>query len=135
MSMPFDPHACIATLSPPPIHTFLGGKLEQFDVEQQHMQFSYQARPEFANPMGQLQGGMLSAMLDDAMGLFAYIGHEAQPAATVNMTVNFLRPTQLAQVDVEVYFVRRGRKISNIEAIARQQGKEVGKVSAVFTVV
>lgn len=133
--MSVDYQAIINDLVAPPIHTFLGGKIEHFDAEQTLMRVSYQSRAEFANPMGMLQGGMLSAMLDDAMGLFAFIGHDAQPAATVNMTVNFLRPTQLKQVDVEVYFVRRGRKISNLEAIAWQDGKQVAKVAAVFTVI
>lgn len=133
--MSVDYQAIINDLVAPPIHTFLGGKIEHFDAEQTLMRVSYQSRAEFANPMGMLQGGMLSAMLDDAMGLFAFIGHDAQPAATINMTVNFLRPTQLKQVDVEVYFVRRGRKISNLEAIAWQDGKQVAKVAAVFTVI
>ena len=127
--------AIVDNLVPAPIHTFLGGKIEHFDAKTMQMRLSYQSRAEFANPMGTLQGGILSAMLDDAMGVFAFVGHDAQPAATINMTVNFLRPTALKQVDVEVYFVRRGRKISNLEAIATQEGKQVGKVSAVFTVV
>ena len=133
--MSFDANAFIAQLTPPPVHRFLGGRFEQFDADELRLKLSYQSRAEFANPMGHLQGGLLSAMLDDAMGLFALIGHEGQPAATVNMTVNFLRPTALKQVDVEVYFVRRGRKISNLEAIATQDGKEVAKVSGVFTVI
>lgn len=133
--MSFDYQALVDSLTAPPIHQHLGGKFEKFDCENMRLSLSYQAQPTFANPMGHLQGGMLSAMLDDAMGLFAFIGHQGQPAATVNMTVNFLRPTQIAAVNVDVYFVRQGRKISNIEAIAYQNGKEVAKASAVFTVV
>lgn len=133
--MKFDAQAFIEQFTPPPIHIFLGGQLEHFDSVTQRLYLSYQSRPEFSNPMGHLQGGMLAAMLDDAMGVFALIGHEGKPAATVSMTVGFLRPTQLAEVKVEVYFVRQGRKISNIEAIAYQKEKELAKISAIFTVV
>lgn len=134
--MSFDINAFMEKVTPPPIHTFLGGKVEK--VEQENgwkAVISYQPRPEFANPMGHLQGGMLCSMLDDAMGLFAIIAQEGTPSATITMNVSFLRPCQLRQVNVDVYFVRKGRKFSNIESIAYQDGKEVGKASAVFTVI
>ncbi len=86
--------------------------------------------------MGHVQGrGVLRSMLDDAMGLFAIIAQEGQPAGTVTMNVSFLRPCNIAPVEVEVYFVRQGRRISNIESVAYQNGKEVGKASAGFTLV
>ncbi|MCO8066768.1 PaaI family thioesterase [Acinetobacter schindleri] len=123
-------------LTPPPIHTFLGGKVEKVQQENGWKAvISYQPRPEFANPMGHLQGGMLCSMLDDAMGLFAIIAQEGTPSATITINVSFLRPCHIAPVEVEVYFVRQGRRISNIESVAYQNGKEVGKASAAFTIV
>lgn len=134
--MSFDVNAFLDKMTPPPIHVLLGGKVEK--VEQDtgwKVVVSYQPRPEFANPMGHVQGGMLCSMLDDAMGLFAIIAQEGTPSATVTINVSFLRPCQIAPVQVEVYFVRQGRRISNIESVAYQNGKEVGKASAAFTVV
>lgn len=134
--MSFDVNAFLEKLTPPPIHTFLGGKVEK--VEQENgwkAVISYQPRPEFANPMGHVQGGMICSMLDDAMGLFAIIAQEGTPSATITMNVSFLRPCNIAPVQVEVYFVRQGRRISNIESVAYQNGKEVGKASAAFTLV
>ena len=134
--MSFNLQEFVDTLKAPPIHSLLGGKLER--IEQDNgckVYMSYQPRAEFANPMGHVQGGMLCSMLDDAMGLFAIIAQEGQPSATVTMNVSFLRPCNIAPVDVEVYFVRQGRKISNIESVAYQNGKEVGKASSVFTLV
>ena len=134
--MSFNLQNFLDNLQAPPIHTFLGGKIEQIEQEngwKAHIR--YQPRAEFANPMGHVQGGMLCSMLDDAMGLFAIIAQEGQPSATVTMNVSFLRPCNIAPVEVEVYFVRQGRKISNIESVAYQNGKEVGKASAVFTLV
>lgn len=133
MNSAFDLDQFVANLQAPGIHKHLNGKL--LEVSMTQLKVSYQAIPAFANPMGNLQGGMLCAMLDDAMGLFAYIAHQGHPAATVSMNVSFLRPCQLAEVTVDTYFVRQGRRISNIESVAYQDGKVVGKSSAVFTVV
>ncbi|NWK75823.1 PaaI family thioesterase [Acinetobacter sp. SwsAc6] len=134
--MSFDVQAFLDQMQAPPIHIFLGGKVEQVEHENGwKARISYQPRAEFANPMGHVQGGMLCSMLDDAMGLFAIIAQEGQPSATVTMNVSFLRPCNIAPVEVEVYFVRQGRRISNIESVAYQNGKEVGKASAAFTLV
>ena len=131
--MAFDLKACIDSLQPPAIHTFLGGKIESIQQDEWQAVISYQPRPEFANPMGQLQGGMLCSMLDDAMGLFAMLAQEGAPSATVMMNISFLRPCQLQQVEVRVSFVRQGRRISNIEAVAYQHAKAVAKATAAFT--
>lgn len=134
--MSFDIDTFLEKVQPPPIHQFLGGKLEQVEnIEDWKARLSYQPRAEFANPMGHVQGGMICSMLDDAMGLFAIIANEGRPSATVTINVAFLRPCQIAHVDVEVYFVRQGRQISNIESIAYQHGKAVAKASAAFTLI
>ena len=38
------------------------------DPEAGTIEVQFQARPEFANPIGNVQGGFLAAMLDDSMG-------------------------------------------------------------------
>lgn len=134
--MSFDIDAFLQKVQLPLIHQFLGGKLEQVDnTEDWKVRLSYQPRAEFANPMGHVQGGMICSMLDDAMGLFAIVANQGQPSATVTMNVSFLRPCQIAHVDVDVYFVRQGRNISNIESVAYQNGKAVAKATAAFVVV
>lgn len=125
----------LGDLKPPAIHMHLGGQILKFDETEIKLSLEYQAKPEFANPMGHLQGGMLCSMLDDAMGLFALLAYEGKPSATVSLNIAFLRPCALEKVNVEVYFVRQGKKISNIESIAYQKGKAVGKATAVFTLI
>jgi uncharacterized protein (TIGR00369 family) len=134
--MSFDLEKFLQNMTPPPIHTFLGGKVETLEQDQGlKAVISYQPRAEFANPMGHVQGGMICSMLDDAMGLFAILAQQGTPSATVTMNVSFLRPCNIAAVEVQVYFVRQGRRISNIESVAYQGGKEVAKASAAFTMV
>lgn len=134
MTVNFD--TFLQNMIPPPIHIFLGGKVEKIEQENGlKATISYQPRAEFTNPMGYIQGGIICSMLDDAMGLFAILAQQGKPSATVTMNVSFLRPCNIAAVEVQVYFVREGRRISNIESVAYQSGKEVAKASAAFTIV
>ena len=49
----------------------------------------------FCNPAGFVQGGILSAMLDDTMGPAVFVMTEGRLyTATITMTVNFLSPAR-----------------------------------------
>ena len=134
--MIFNIDAFLEQTQLPPVHDCLRGKLEHVDhTENLNVRMSYQPRDEFANPMGHVQGGMICSMLDNSMGLFALIANKGQPSATITINVAFVRPCQIAHVDVEVYFVRQGRRVSHIESVAYQNGKAVAKASAAFTVI
>jgi len=56
-------------------------------------------RPEFANPAGNVQGGFICAMLDDAMGITASVSQRfALMVPTLQMSVSYLEPTPIARV-------------------------------------
>ena len=120
-------------LTTPPIHHFLRGKIERVERKDDWFaEISYQPRAEFANPLGHVQGGMICAILDDSMGMFALIAENGQHSVTVTMNVSFLRPCLIESLRVHVYFVRQGSKILSIESVAFQNNKEVAKASAAF---
>jgi hypothetical protein len=48
-----------------PIAKLLGWRFLEFDASQQVIKVEMQAHPEFINPAGFVDGGMLAAMLDD----------------------------------------------------------------------
>ena len=50
----------------PPITTTLGGAIQKVDLGAGTLASRYVAAPAFLNPAGQVQGGILCAMLDDA---------------------------------------------------------------------
>ena len=52
----------------PPAATLLGFKLLEIDPEQGTLRAQFEAKPEFLNPQGHVQGGLLAAMLDDTLG-------------------------------------------------------------------
>ncbi|MFN9613362.1 MAG: PaaI family thioesterase, partial [Hyphomonadaceae bacterium] len=51
----------------------LGFKLIEMDVKAGTARVEFAGKPEFANPTGYIQGGFLSAMLDDVMGMMAML--------------------------------------------------------------
>src|SRR5437868_12169043 len=53
----------------PPVSVHLGGRITAVDVEAGTLESAYHATPAFLNPAGQVQGGMLSAMLDDVTAI------------------------------------------------------------------
>jgi acyl-coenzyme A thioesterase PaaI-like protein len=52
----------------PPVADLLGWQLESIDPSEGTIRVRFQARQEFTNPLGNIQGGILAAMLDDTMG-------------------------------------------------------------------
>ncbi|WP_179997665.1 PaaI family thioesterase [Acinetobacter sp. YH12239] len=118
----------------PPIHHLLGGHQLQWDKEKRVISVQYIALESFTNPRGSVEGGMICAMLDDAMGILAALNQTEKPAATINLTINFFRPCEVGEVLAKAWFIKEGRKILSIESEAWQHGKLVAKTSAAFMV-
>ena len=57
------------------------------------IKLSFEGKPEFLNPAGFVQGGVLSAMLDDTMGPAVLVMTQGKSyTTTVSLTVNFPGP-------------------------------------------
>lgn len=118
-----------------PVHELLQGELVSWEPEVATLVCRYVATPAFANPAGHVQGGMLTAMLDDTMGTLAQspLG-QGQFAATLSLTVSFLRPALPGALRVEARFVRQGKRILNVEGLALQDDRPVAQAVAVAMV-
>jgi len=126
------------TLSPlvnlPPIHHLLGGHNIQWNADQTELEISYVALDSFTNPRGSVEGGMVCAMLDDVMGLFAYLANHHTPATTINLTMDFLRPCQVGTVLTKCRFTKQGKAILCLESEAWQNQKMIARSTANFMV-
>ena len=77
----------------PPCAAHLGFDLLEADCERGFVKIAFFARPEFCNPRGQVQGGFLTAMLDDCMGPALLIATDAAVfPTTIDLHVQFLAP-------------------------------------------
>ena len=75
---------------PPPVAQLLGIRL--LSIEDGECVFEMEARPEHANPMGTLQGGVICALADAAMGLaYASLLDEGESFTTLELKTNYLR--------------------------------------------
>ena len=123
-------------LPPPPIFTLLGGQIDSVDGEAGVLRARYQGAASFRNPAGQVQGGMLCAMLDDLCAAVVDATVEAgQSIATLNLNVSFLRPAQVGELQGEAQVIRRGREIAYASATLLQDGKAVATGSATCKIV
>lgn len=118
----------------PPIHHLLGGHNIQWNADQTELEISYIALDSFTNPRGSIEGGMVCAMLDDVMGLFAYLANNQTPATTINLTMDFLRPCQVGTVLTKCRFTKQGKAILSLESEAWQNQKMIARSTANFMV-
>ena len=101
----------------PPCAKLLGWHMIEADPEQGRVKIGFEGRPEFCNPAGFIQGGLLSAMLDDTMGPAVLLHtNGAAYTATISMTVNFLAPARIGPLIGEAEVVQVGKTVAFIEA-------------------
>jgi uncharacterized protein (TIGR00369 family) len=66
------------------------------------------------NPQGSLHGGVISFVLDVAMGHL--LQHVSGPGVTLGMNIQYLRSSSTGMTRSESRFIKRGRSISFLEA-------------------
>jgi uncharacterized protein (TIGR00369 family) len=101
----------------PPSSRLLGWHLLDARPGDGWIRIGFEAKPEFCNPAGFIQGGILSAMLDDTMGpaVFAMTNGRLY-TATITMTTNFLAPAMVGPIVGEASVVQLGKTVAFIEA-------------------
>jgi uncharacterized protein (TIGR00369 family) len=76
----------------------------------------FDGRPEFCNPAGFVQGGILTAMLDDTMGPAAFMTSGGKfYTTTISLTVNFLAPAKPGPLTAEAQVLQLGKSIAFME--------------------
>ncbi len=95
----------------------LGGQLIALDPESGSSRIAFQPKPEFCNPLGQVQGGFITAMLDAAAGIAAIAKSGfTHFVPTLDIRTSFILPTGAGSVMAEGRCLRLGRTIGFLEA-------------------
>jgi uncharacterized protein (TIGR00369 family) len=103
-------------LTPPPSSKLLGWQLLDARPEEGWIRIGFDGRGEFCNPAGFIQGGILSAMLDDTMGPAVFVMTDGKLyTATITMTVNFLAPAKVGPIVGEAKVTQLGKTIAFVE--------------------
>jgi len=121
----------------PPAAVTLGFELVAIDPDAGTIDVAFTASEAFVNPMGNVQGGFLAAMLDDTLGpaLVATLGPD-QFAPTLELKVNFLRPAGPGRLTGRGRVVHRGGTIAFLEgSLADATGDVVATATATARIV
>jgi uncharacterized protein (TIGR00369 family) len=103
-------------LAAPPSSKLLGWHLLDARPGDGWVRIGFDGKPEFCNPAGFVQGGILSAMLDDTMGPAVFVMTEGKLyTATITMTVNFLAPAKPGPLIGEANVVQLGKTVAFVE--------------------
>lgn len=101
----------------PPCAILLGLDIMDANPDEGMVRIAFTARPEFCNATGNVQGGFLTAMLDDCMGPAILIASDAQAfPSTIDLHVQFLAPAQPGTLIGTGRVVQLGRTIGFVEA-------------------
>jgi uncharacterized protein (TIGR00369 family) len=100
----------------PPSAKLLGWRLLDARPDRGWLKVGFDGKTEFCNPAGFIQGGILSAMLDDTMGPAALMTSDGRfYTTTISLTVNFLAPAKPGPLIVEAQVIQLGKSIAFME--------------------
>ncbi|GAA5235690.1 PaaI family thioesterase [Verticiella sediminum] len=115
---------------PPAAHT-LGMTITAVDAASGTLQATFEGKAAFANPAGHIQGGFLSAMLDDTMGpALAATLAAGEFAPTLQLNVQFLSPAVPGVLHGTGRVLRRGGQICFLAGELAQDGRLVATATA-----
>jgi uncharacterized protein (TIGR00369 family) len=127
--------AVAGKVPPPPCARLLGWKA--IDVQPGRVKIGFEAREEFLNPAGTVQGGFLAAMLDDTMGpaVVSSLG-PGLFATTLEIKVSYVRPAHVGPLVAEGRVVHKGRSVAFLEGtLSAQDGELIATASATARIV
>jgi uncharacterized protein (TIGR00369 family) len=117
MNAPFDPQAFFVPANRPECSAQLGWEFVSWDEETSTLRVAFDGKPEFANPAGLIQGGFLSAMIDDSMGPAVIVKSRGRTyATTIDLHTHFLRPVKPGRIEVAARITQMGRAVVYTEA-------------------
>ncbi len=116
----------------PPCSDTLGMRLTEVEQDARRIRMDFAVPEMFANPTGAVQGGFITAMLDEAMSTCCIIASNVtMTAPTLEMKTSYLRALMPGPAHVEARILKWGRSAAFMEAECFDKGgKLVAKASA-----
>jgi uncharacterized protein (TIGR00369 family) len=115
----------------------LGFQFIEADIERGTIEVAFNATDDFTNPVGNVLGAFLAAMLYDTVGpaLLATLNPD-QFQSTLDFTVRFLRPVRPGRIVGRGRFLHRDGDIASIEATLHDSnGAAIAAASATARVI
>jgi uncharacterized protein (TIGR00369 family) len=108
-----------------PVAKLLGAEAIAWHEKGERAEMAFTARPEFCNLMGNVQGGLLTAMLDMAMAFSVICAmEEGHVVPSLEIHTSYIAPARQGRILAEGRPVRRGRNIAFMEGrLTDESGK------------
>ena len=123
---------CLTDFTMPPCAALLGAEILDADAARGWVRIRFAGRETFRNPSGHIQGGLLTAMLDDTMGPAVLVATDgARMPVTIALSVTFLAPARPGPLTGEATVLKLGRSIGHVEAVLTDPaGQAVARATA-----
>jgi uncharacterized protein (TIGR00369 family) len=117
----------------PPVAKLLGWQVLDAKPAEGWLKLRFEGKPDFCNPAGFIQGGILTAMLDDTMGPAVLVMTEGKSyTTTVSLTVNFLASAKPGPIIGEATVTQLGKTIAFVEGkLTAEDGTLLATATAV----
>ncbi|MGB7404301.1 MAG: PaaI family thioesterase [Pacificimonas sp.] len=100
----------------PPCAATLGWELLDADFDAGTVEIGFLAKRDFCNPGGNIQGGFLSAMLDDTMGPAVVVKSKGTLfTPTISLNVTFIAPARPGKLIGRGRILHMGKSICSLE--------------------
>lgn len=110
----------------------LGMELIEVNQDAMTLKMAFTASEAFSNPTGAIQGGFLTAMLDEAMSVCCIIASNiSMTAPTLELKTSYLRPLFPGPATAHARILKFGKSTAFMEAeLYDPEGRMVAKASA-----
>jgi uncharacterized protein (TIGR00369 family) len=103
-------------MTPPPSAQLLGWHMLDARPAEGWLKVGFDGKRDFCNPAGFVQGGILTAMLDDTMGPAVMVMTEGKfYTTTISLTVNFMASARPGPIIAEARVTHLGKTIAFME--------------------
>ncbi len=120
-----------------PCHHLLGRRVLRAEPDSGRSELTFEAPEEFTNGMGNVQGGLLAAMLDSVMGAaLATVLAEGERPPTLEMKISFVQPAKVGTIDGHARVVHRGKSVAFVEGeLHSQAGRLLAKATSTALII
>lgn len=113
---------------PPPIFTDMAGEFVDMDMDAKTLTVRFPVKERYQNPMGYMQGGMIAAAIDNAIGPLSFM--VAAPNVTKTMAVTYLRPIPASVTEITVvaaFESQQERELTFVADVLRGDGTKLAQ--------
>lgn len=121
---------------PPPVFDFMQGELLEFDPESAFLKVRFPVLESYLNPYGAMQGGMVTAAVDNTLGPLSML--VAPPNVTRTLDMKFSSPVtpDLENIFVEARLKERNdRRLEFTAEVRDQTGRLLARAKALHWII